>query len=88
MSRTSSPTQDSSAASGSGGFAWADQNTVLFTTAERANIWEQSILGGPREKATNFSEVWIQRYALSRDGLVLLSRGTALRDAVLMSNFR
>ena len=42
--------EDFSASSGSGGFAWADQNTVLFTTVERINIWKQSVLGGPRNQ--------------------------------------
>ena len=71
-----------------GGFAWAHQNTVLFTTVERANLWKQSIRGGAPEKVTSFSDVWIARYALSPDGILLLSRGTALRDAVLISNFQ
>ena len=57
-------------------------------TAERLNIWRHPAMGGTREKVTNFSDLWIARFALAADGTVLLARGTALRDAVLISNFR
>jgi Tol biopolymer transport system component len=80
---------DFSPASGSGTIAWTpDGKSLLFTTAERMNIWKQPALGGPREKLTQFSELWIPRFAVSRDGMVLLARGAALRDAILISNFK
>ena len=80
---------DFSPASGSGSIAWTpDGKSLLFTTAERMNIWKQPAMGGPREKLTNFSELVIPRFALSRDGMLLLARGAALRDAILISNFK
>lgn len=83
-------TDEYAPSSGSGGFAWtADGKTLLFTTAERMNLWSQPAMGGLREKVTNFSDLWIARFALSSDGkTLLLSRGTAVRDAVLLSDFR
>lgn len=77
-------------ASGTGGIAWAaDGRTLLFTTAERMNLWRQPVTGGPREKVTNFSDLGIARFALAPDGrTLLLARGAAVRDAVLLTNFR
>ena len=80
---------DFSPASGSGSIAWtADGQSLIFTTSERMNLWKHPAMGGTREKVTNFSDLWIARFALAADGTVLLARGTALRDAVLISNFR
>ena len=78
------------AASGGGGFAWLpDGKTLLYTTAERRNLWKQPAMGGPREQVTNFTDLWIARFALSPDGqTVLFCRGNVLRDAVLLTNFR
>ncbi|MEO6239319.1 MAG: hypothetical protein ABIQ52_20170, partial [Vicinamibacterales bacterium] len=77
-------------ATGSGNFAWlADGKTILYTTSERTNIWKQPAMGGPREQLTNLPDQWVIRFALSPDRKsILLSRGTALRDAVLIRNFR
>ncbi len=81
---------DFAAPTGSGGFEWQpDGKTVIFTTAERFNLFSQPAMGGPREKLTNFNDQWIVRYAMSPDRKsVLFCRGTALRDAVLMTGFR
>jgi Tol biopolymer transport system component len=78
------------AATGSGGFGWLpDGKTLIFTTAERFNLFSQPALGGAREQLTKFNEQWIVRFALSPNGKsVLFCRGTALRDAVLMTGFR
>lgn len=77
-------------ASGGTSFGWtADGRNVLFTTAERSNIWSWPVTGGPVEKITNFSERAIARFALSPDGKTLaLCRGQVMRDAVLLTNFR
>ncbi|MEO5894921.1 MAG: hypothetical protein ABIS06_04415 [Vicinamibacterales bacterium] len=46
-------------------------------------------MGGPREQLTNLPDQWVVRCAMSPDGKsLLLSRGTAVRDAVLLRNFR
>ncbi|MBA2304565.1 MAG: PD40 domain-containing protein, partial [Acidobacteria bacterium] len=81
---------DYAAASGSGGTAWLpDGKTLLFTTAERTNLWKQPAMGGARERVTNFGDLWIVRFALAPDGKsVLFCRGIALRDAVLLTKFR
>ena len=81
---------DYAPAAGSGGFAWTpDDKSVLFTTTERFNLFKQPVMGGTREKMTNFTDLWVARFALSPDGTtILFARGTALRDAVLISNYR
>jgi Tol biopolymer transport system component len=77
-------------AGGSGGFGWMpDNKTVLVTTSERMNLWKQSMVGGPREKFTNFTDQWIVRFAVSPDGRTLLvCRGNVMRDAIMLTNFR
>ena len=40
-------------------------------------------------KITNFSDMWVNRFALSPDGKwIAMSRGSAVRDAFLIRNFR
>ena len=66
-----------------------DGRTLLFVNAERMKFWKQPALGGPREKLTNYSDLWVMRFAVSPDGKsLLLRRGVVVRDAVLMTNFR
>ena len=81
---------DFPSAGGSGGFAWMpDSETLLFTTAERTNIWTQPASGGPRIQFTNFADQWVVRFALSPDGkTLLLCRGNVMRDAIMLTNFR
>ena len=76
-------------ATGSGGFAWApDGASLFFTSVERMNIWKWTFSGGEPRKVTNFSDRSILRLAPSADGKsVLVSRGTAVRDAFLLTNF-
>jgi eukaryotic-like serine/threonine-protein kinase len=79
-----------SAPTGSGNFGWLpDGKTILYTTSERTNIWKQPATGGRPEQLTNLPDQWVVRFALSPDGkTILMSRGSALRDAVLLTNFR
>jgi len=66
-----------------------DARTLLYTTSERTNLWRQPLAGGRPEQVTNFSDLWVLRFALSGDGTtLLLSRGSAQRDAYLLTNFR
>ncbi|MDQ3488012.1 MAG: hypothetical protein M3468_09805, partial [Acidobacteriota bacterium] len=52
-------------ASGSGSIAWTpDGQSLLFTTAERLNIWKHPAMGGTRERLTNFSDLGIAGFAL------------------------
>ena len=82
--------RDLSYSSGTTSFGWtSDSRTVLFTTAERTNVWKQPALGGPVEKLTNFSDLWVLRFAVSPNGKsLLLCRGVVVRDAVMLTNFR
>jgi Tol biopolymer transport system component len=82
--------RDLSFSSGTTTVGWTpDSRTVLFVTAERTNVWKQPALGGPVEKLTNFSDLWVMRFAVSPDGQsLLLCRGVVVRDAVMLTNFR
>jgi Tol biopolymer transport system component len=82
-------TPNYAAPSGGPNFAWTpDGQKVIFTTTERMNLFAETVAGGDREKLTDYSEQWIVRFALSPDGKrMALSRGTALRDAILLRNF-
>jgi hypothetical protein len=76
-------------AAGTSSIAWdLDGTSVLYTTVERTNVWRQRLAGGPPGQITSYSELTIFRFALSRDGQLALARGTQMRDAVLMTNFR
>ena len=83
-------TPNYAAPSGGPNFAWTpDGQKVIFTTTERMNLWAEPTSGGDPEKLTDYSEQWIVRFALSPDGKrMALSRGTALRDAILLRNFK
>jgi eukaryotic-like serine/threonine-protein kinase len=75
---------------GSGGLAWMPGGqTLLYTTSERTNLWTQPATGGTPRKFTNFTDLWVVRFALSPDGkTLLLCRGNIMRDALLLTNFR
>jgi Tol biopolymer transport system component len=77
-------------APGIGTIAWTpDDKALLYTTAERINVWRRTIADGREERVTNYSEQAIVRFALSPDGrTLLLSRGALTRDAFLISSFR
>lgn len=81
---------DLSISSGTTSVSWSpDSRSMIFVTAERTNLWRQSVLGGPVEKLTDFTDLWTLRFALSPDGKqLLLCRGIVVRDAMLLTNFR
>ena len=62
-------------------FGWTrDSRTVLYTTAERINLWAQPLDGGSPRQLTNYTDQWILRFAIFPDGKqMVLSRGTGLR---------
>jgi Tol biopolymer transport system component len=67
----------------------ADGKALLYTAAERANIWLQPIAGGEPTRVTNFVEGTIARFDLSPDGqTIVMARGIQSRDAFLIRNFR
>jgi Tol biopolymer transport system component len=54
-----------------------------------ANLWSQSLGGGPPKKLTAFKENGVTRFAWSRDGKQLaLTRTTTTSDVVLIRDFR
>jgi Tol biopolymer transport system component len=75
---------------GSAMIGWSpDSGSVLYTTAERVNIWRQRLSGGAPDKITSYTGEGIFRFAISPDGKQLaLVRGTQMRDAFLIGNFR
>jgi Tol biopolymer transport system component/DNA-binding winged helix-turn-helix (wHTH) protein len=52
------------------------------------NIWRQPVAGGPATPVTHFTSGKIFNFQWSRDGLLVLSRGTETTDAVLIRDFR
>jgi Tol biopolymer transport system component len=66
-----------------------DGKHVLFTSVERMNIWTHALGSSTAAKITNFSDMWVSRFALSPDGKwIAMSRGSAVRDAFLIRNLR
>jgi hypothetical protein len=74
------------------GARWSpdDKELVYRVTKNRAtNLWHQSIAGGRPEPLTRFTKGEIYNFAYSSDGKkVYLSRGTQIRNAVIIRNFR
>ncbi|HUE87894.1 MAG TPA: hypothetical protein VMO26_17615 [Vicinamibacterales bacterium] len=53
------------------------------------NVWRQRLAGGDLERLTNFSDQSVFRAERSPDGRSLLvARGSQMRDAFLITNFR
>ncbi|HTL44223.1 MAG TPA: protein kinase [Vicinamibacterales bacterium] len=64
-----------------------DGKHLLFTSVERMNIWNHALGSSTAAKITNFSDMWVNRFALSPDGKwIAMSRGSAVRDAFLIRN--
>ncbi len=63
--------------------------TYSYTRGGVANIWSQSLDGGPPKQLTDFKTDLIFNFAWSPDGQKLaLSRGTMSTDVVMITNFR
>jgi Tol biopolymer transport system component/DNA-binding winged helix-turn-helix (wHTH) protein len=68
---------------------WSPDGSALNFVSKRdgaSNIWQQSLEGSLAVQITNFTEDLIYYYDWSNDDLVV-SRGTKLRDIVLIRNF-
>jgi Tol biopolymer transport system component len=73
------------------GVRWtSDGQALLYTNAHRPdNIWRQPLAGGPPQQVTHFKEDQIGYFDVSPDGKQLvMSRGNAYSDVVLLTNFR
>lgn len=58
--------------------------TYIDTKDGVSNIWSQPLDGGAPKQLTQFQEDQIFRYEWSKDGALILSRGTVTRDLVLI----
>ena len=71
---------------------WAADGKSLFYTVSRnnvTNIWSQALDGGSPKQVTDFKDLLITGFAWSRDGKQLLcTRGTRLRDAILITDLK
>ena len=69
---------------------WAQDGRALLYTVNKGNvtnIWSQPLDGGPPRQVTDFKDNLMATFAWSPDGKQLVcSRGTPLRDAVLVSD--
>ena len=69
----------------------SDSKSILYTVNKNSvsNIWSQSLDGGPPKQVTDFNDMLITGFAWSRDGKQLAcTRGTLVRDAVLVSDLK
>jgi serine/threonine protein kinase/Tol biopolymer transport system component len=68
-----------------------DGKSVIYTVNANnvSNLWSQSLSGGAPKQITDFKEGLITGFAYSNDGKILAcSRGTLLRDAVLITDVK
>jgi len=68
-----------------------DGKSILYSTIANnvSNIWSQPVNGGPAKQLTDFKEMMITGFSWSRDGKQLAAtRGTLIRDAVLISDLK
>jgi Tol biopolymer transport system component len=83
---------DVAAAFAASGLLWApDDKGLLINTMprDRANVWLQPLDGGRPSKLTDFDELTLLAFDLSRDGKTLVvARGSLSGDAILISGFR
>jgi Tol biopolymer transport system component len=63
--------------------------TYVLTAGDVSNLWNQPVLGEPAKQITSFKSSRIFSFDWSPDGKqLILSRGAATSDVVLISNFR
>ena len=71
---------------------WApDSRSIVYIKNESgvSNIWSQPISGEAGKQITRFNSEMIRSFDLSRDGKrLVMSRGTANRDVVLIRDVR
>lgn len=68
-----------------------DSRSLLYVKNEDdvSNLWSQPLSGEPSKQITQFNSLLISNFDFSRDGKELvMSRGTANRDVVLIRDMR
>ncbi|HEY6230273.1 MAG TPA: protein kinase [Pyrinomonadaceae bacterium] len=60
--------------------------TYVDNRGGKENIWAQPITGGPAKQLTNFNESKIFSFDWSRDGNLVVSKGTITSDVVLVTD--
>jgi Tol biopolymer transport system component/DNA-binding winged helix-turn-helix (wHTH) protein len=74
------------------GAKWSpDGHELIYVVRAKgiSNLWRQPIAGGDPSRLTDFTSDDIHNFAFSTDGTRLyLARGSQIRDAVLIKNFR
>jgi Tol biopolymer transport system component len=78
-----------SVAAVNGGVWWSrDGRALYYTSADRVNVWRQSLKGGVATTVTGLADGMISRGDVSPDGRSLLAvRANPLRDAFLVTGF-
>jgi serine/threonine protein kinase len=71
---------------------WApDGRSLLYVNTENgvSNIWSQPISGGTPKQITHFKSLLLRSFEVSRDGQqIVMNRGTAARDVVLIRDLK
>ena len=67
-----------------------DARAITFINSVNGvgNVWEQPVAGGPEKPVTHFTSDEIFSFDWSRDGRLVLSRGTHQTNAVLIRNYK
>jgi serine/threonine protein kinase/Tol biopolymer transport system component len=67
-----------------------DGNVISYVNARPfvGNIWNQPVSGGPPQSLTQFTSELISGFDWSRDGNLLCSRGHAVQDVIVISDFK
>ena len=69
----------------------SDGHSILYSVNRNnvSNIWSQPIDGGPPKQVTGFNDMLITGFSWTRDGkLLACTRGTLLRDAILITDLK
>jgi len=72
-------------------FAWTpDGRSIAYLDSGSGilNVWSKPLDGGPPKQLTNFKSEFLTSFAFSREGKIAVYRWSAMRDIVLIKDFR
>ena len=72
-------------------FAWMPDGRAiayLDNTSGALNIWSVPLTSSGPKQLTNFKSEFVYSFAISRDGKIAAYRFSAMRDIVLIKDFR